>query len=66
MTLTKNKSLLTDGKIPKHTMCPFDNTCDIALNGSCDHLGIEHARVFSCGIARAFDIIQRNNQDIQK
>jgi hypothetical protein len=56
-------SKLVDGKIPAHTMCPFKNKCTTI---KCHHGGISHKVAFSCGMARAFDLVhmRTNNSNI--
>lgn len=54
-----NDSKLVDGKIPVGIECPFRAECPIAKHSACHHRGKEHDKMFSCGAARAFDLIQR-------
>jgi ribosomal protein L32 len=54
-------TLLINGKIPARTECPFKDRCPFVTNKTCHHRGIEHTIAFSCGAARAFDLIQRNS-----
>lgn len=51
------KSKLDNGKIPAHTVCPFRDQCGFVEAGTCHHKGTEHTVQFSCGAARAYDII---------
>lgn len=53
-------SLLTDGRIPPHTICPFREMCAIAREDKCYHHGVDHNVPFSCGAARAFDICRED------
>lgn len=53
-----NPSKLVNGRIPPHTICPFREQCGSA-DGKCYHTGLDHTKEFSCGYARAFDLIQR-------
>ena len=46
-------SLLLNGKIPAHTICPFRQGC-IHVE-TCVHTGYNHTNDFSCGLARAYD-----------
>jgi hypothetical protein len=55
-------SKLIDGRIPPHTECPFRNRCGFAENNTCHHKGVEHVVAYSCGAARAYDLITRNSQ----
>jgi len=52
----KNSSKLVNGKIPKNTTCPFLKDC---LSPTCPHKGVNHSIEFSCGYARAFDLLHR-------
>lgn len=54
---------LVAGKIPAHTECPFRANCPMAANNTCHHKGTEHNRDFSCGAARAYDLIERNEAE---
>lgn len=63
MHLEIRVSHLKDGKIPVRTVCPFREQCIIAQEGSCHHQGINHEREYSCGAARAFDLIERNSNE---
>ena len=49
-------SRLDDGLIPPKTECPFVKECGYKQANTCNHLGIEHQRSFSCAMARLFDI----------
>lgn len=51
---------LVDGRIPAHTECPFRSQCAMVVHNTCHHKGKEHNNAFSCGAARAYDLIQRN------
>jgi hypothetical protein len=53
----EKETLLVDGLIPARTPCPFLSECP--ANKMCPHLGNEHRVAFSCGAARAFDLMQR-------
>lgn len=55
-------SMLVEGKIPAHTVCPFRERCEIAQGGACNHLGQKHNVAFSCAAARGFDLIRRNKE----
>lgn len=57
------ESKLVAGRIPAHTECPFRAGCAIAANSTCHHKGTEHNVEFSCGAARAYDLIQRNEAE---
>jgi hypothetical protein len=54
-----NPSKLLDGRIPAYQECPFRKDCRIAQDNECHHMGKFSANEFSCGLARAFDLIQR-------
>lgn len=49
---------LVGGKIPALTDCPYKDECPMAQT-SCHHKGKEHNVPFSCGAARAFDLIHK-------
>lgn len=51
--------LLVDGKIPANTVCPWKQQCNTAQDGRCHHQGKEHPGPFSCGKARAFELLAR-------
>lgn len=55
------KSKLDNGMIPAHTECPFRGRCPEAdwrpERNRCNHTGTEHPVPFSCGIARAYNIL---------
>lgn len=53
------RTQLHEGKIPAHTECPFKAECNDGVKGWCAHKGKEHTVPFSCGTARAFDLIAR-------
>ena len=53
------KTLLTEGKIPPHTECLYKAECNDGVTGLCAHHGKAHGVPFSCGAARAFDLVQR-------
>jgi hypothetical protein len=55
---------LVAGRVPAHTVCPFRSQCAFVANSTCHHKGEQHAVAFSCGAARAYDLIQRNTQDV--
>lgn len=57
------RSKLVKGKIPPHTECPYRETCSKPGRDLCNHLGKDHTVEFSCGLARAFDIINRYEKD---
>lgn len=57
MNMTIRKSLLDNGHIPAKTECPFRSGCGVAKCELCDHKGINHEIHYSCGLARAFDLI---------
>jgi hypothetical protein len=56
-------SLLEDGLIPAGQECPFKDQCEVAIEGRCYHNGKDHTVAFSCGLARAFEIIFRNQYE---
>ena len=47
----------TNGKIPAFTECPFKYRCDWAKKGVCHHKGEKHNTEYSCGVARAYDLL---------
>lgn len=49
---------LVDGSIPRNTECPYKQMCDF----SCQHQGINHDVPYSCGSARAYEIIVSRNE----
>lgn len=49
-------SKLFYGKIPAKQECPFRERCGY---DKCAHKGKEHNVMFSCGFARAFDLLDR-------
>jgi hypothetical protein len=49
---------LVDGRIPPLTECPYKAECPMA-GTSCHHKGTEHKVAFSCGAARAFELIHK-------
>jgi len=51
-------SRLQNGLIPPETVCPFVDKCAVAVAEMCFHHGKDHTRPFSCGVARAFDIVK--------
>jgi hypothetical protein len=53
-------SKLVNGCIPAHTICPFKDSCGLAM--SCHHMGLEHTVEFSCASARAGDLIERTKK----
>lgn len=58
-------SKLKFGKIPANTECPFKSGCAYAKHDGtnhsmCHHQGKEHPIEYSCGAARAFDLMERN------
>lgn len=50
-------SLLLGGKVKAGSICPFRVKCSSAAKGECRHLGYVHTVDFSCGYARAHDIV---------
>lgn len=56
--MERKPSQLVNGRIPPHTPCPFTAQCPSHGN-SCGHKGVEHIMAYSCGYARAFDLLQR-------
>lgn len=54
-------SLLTTGKIPAGSTCPFAGKCDSKLRGQCAHTGVTHTSAFSCGYARLFDLDRQSS-----
>ena len=67
MTTSMN-SKLVKGRIPPFTPCPFRSECpsaqpDVPQNVGCGHQGIHHTVAYSCGYARAFDLIDRNSKE---
>ena len=50
---------LVNGRIPANTICPFRKECSVAAQGTCHHLGEQHKVAFSCGMARAFELVKR-------
>lgn len=59
--MASKASLLVDGKIPAGHVCPFRINCSTALRDECKHFGHSHVNSYSCGVARAFDIITPEN-----
>jgi alcohol dehydrogenase class IV len=60
-----NDSRLKAGKIPANTVCPFRAGCAFAQDtdahhSMCHHQGEDHPIEYSCGAARAFDLMERN------
>lgn len=53
------ESLLIDGKVLAHTICPFRAMCFKV--SECHHTGYNHMVDYSCGTARAYDITARLN-----
>jgi hypothetical protein len=51
---------LVQGKIPANTVCPYRSECHYAARDWCAHKGEAHSVPFSCGLARAFALVQRN------
>lgn len=51
-------SLLSKGRIPARTVCPWRDQCMTAAAGKCRHKGLAHKNKFSCGLARAFDMTE--------
>lgn len=58
-------SKLVNGLIPPHTTCPFAGRCADADTGLCRHKGVYHTTTFSCGFARAYDLLQRGGHNIK-
>jgi hypothetical protein len=56
-------SHLVEGKIPSHTECPFRSQCSFAENNTCHHNGKAHTIAYSCGAARAFDLVNRDKEN---
>lgn len=56
---------LVNGKIPAFEICPFKDECPMAET-SCHHKGTEHNVPFSCGAARAFDLIHKYDAKVVK
>jgi hypothetical protein len=52
-------SKLVDGLIPKGTVCPFKEECNLY---PCEHHGTEHKVDYSCALARGFDIIHESKK----
>lgn len=61
MQLSTDK--LVDGRIPAHTECPFRTQCAFAIRDACSHKGKDHNVPFSCGAARAYELVNRNSAD---
>ena len=59
MVNSTNPSKLVDGRIPAYQECPFRKDCRIAQDSECHRMGKFVAHEYSCGLARAFDLIQR-------
>lgn len=57
-------SKLVDGLIPPHTTCPFAGKCADHDMGLCRHNGVYHATTYSCGFARAYDLLGRRGHDV--
>ena len=53
-------SKLVDGCIPANTVCPFWNECEIRMD-RCPRPDKVKPHEFSCGAARGFDIIKKDN-----
>lgn len=54
-------SKLVQGKIPAHTVCPFKGQCAFFASSQCNiDGGGENTKDFSCAVARAYDLINRN------
>jgi len=49
------KRVLINGCIPAYTECPFKDKCRPTR---CHHKGKKHEVPFSCGFARAYDLIE--------
>lgn len=56
---TKPQPKLEHGLIPPETVCPYKDICHAVTAGLCKHRGTEHKVPFSCGLARAFDMIEQ-------
>lgn len=54
----KNLSKLVDGLIPKFQKCPFEEECDSDCAGKDE----KRQCAYSCGLARAMDIVDRRTQ----
>ncbi len=50
---------LIDGRIPAYTACAYTGQCPQYKSYTCKHLGSAHPVPFSCGMARAFQLIQK-------
>lgn len=57
--LNDMNSVLVNGKIPAHTVCPYRDQCEYAKQNECNHRGVDHTIPFSCGAARLFKIFLR-------
>lgn len=56
---------LVAGRIPALTVCPFRAQCAYHANSQCNiDGGGTNTKDFSCAVARAYDLIQRNTQDV--
>jgi hypothetical protein len=55
-------SKLVQGKIPVKTVCPFKDRCAFQAADQCNIKGGgENTKDFSCAVARAYDLIDRNS-----
>jgi hypothetical protein len=57
-----NKPLLVDGRIPAFTPCPVKDQCGIDMKGECNHQGEKHESSYSCGMARAIEMVAQANE----
>lgn len=57
-------SRLIDGRIPPFKKCPFWYCCEIRDGNQCSHKGVSHDRDYSCAVARGFDLLEDNNQQV--
>lgn len=53
-------AFLVEGRIPPKTECIFRSICPDARDEHCSHQGVYHEVPFSCGYARAFDLLGKN------
>ena len=57
-------SKLVNGLIPPHTTCPFAGKCADPDMGLCRHKGVYHTTTYSCGFARAYDLLGRRGHNV--
>jgi hypothetical protein len=60
MTTVLEEVVLVNGKIPANKECPFKEECITFQTQKCYHQGVNHPVEFSCGTARAFELLFRN------